>query len=429
MSETKFKVSGDAASGIAALGQTNEALGNLTNGAGIASRALSGDLVGAVQSSVSALRGLWRLVVTNPWVAAAAAIGLVISKLVQLRMDAAQQAAEALKGLEDRVLSLRKALGDLSTMTATERIAALANKGDVAGLNNEVENARAREEISRKLVQASPSQENFARYREAQLLRSLAEQKRDAAVGEFDKGQSQTLSDEQKKKDEEASRVSALRASWDEKRRALTMAGLDDDGRAAFVRDEIATLEGQIANMLTDGALKEERKNLLLDRRIELLQIENQIAQKKSQAEAAKASEVAAAEMEKFRRNLDDEDAIKTDVEKRKADQKKTEDERRARANQRGAGDYLQDLRDAAGAGTLETGPALAHTKRADAFRERLGGSFADHLMKGELTRQSGLKGGAYGRADTRAEQLQQEHNALLKRLVSVTEERLGVAE
>lgn len=405
----KIKIGGDNAEGMRAMNESREALDKLRGGAEGVARVMQGDFLGAATGAMGAIRGLWGLITANPLLAMGAGLAMIIGKFMQFRSEAAEKAAEGLRMIEERTLSLRKALGDLSAMDFMERLGRLSQDKNVEGLRGEVEKASDREALAYGKLQRSGDPQSMAEYRAAQLERKLAQQRLQDTIGA---SMSKETGD-----GESAGKASSTR-SIDGSLRQI-----------ADQREEIGMKGGQLIellkkrldaaeqdavgiNVVTDGEKYDEARMRIAQLRLRLAQEQYAL----DQANLNKIEQINAQEQKAK------EDYVSEVVDSA------TVPEEKKRDPGRGSADWMGDIENAIGAGRAG-GPRMSQTRRALQFRAGLGGTFAEHLQAGELTRQVGLHGGEYGRADTRAEQLQKEHLAVLKQLVQVTKENRLTAE
>lgn len=404
----KIKIGGDSAEGMRAMNESREALDKLRGGVDGVARVMQGDFIGAATGAMGALRGLWGLIVANPLLALGAGLALIIGKFMQLRSEAAEKAAEGLRIVEERTLSLRKALGDLSAMNFMERLGRLGQDKNVEGLRGEVEQARERETSAYDKMQRTGDPQSFAEFRAAQLERKLAQQRLQEAV------------DASMSKDSgggESSKPTGTRSIEASLR------------QIAEQREEVGMKGGQLIDLLKNRLEKAEQDvtgiNVVTEiekydeARLRIAQLRLRIAQEQSNLDLQNLSKLDQLNAQERKAK---EEIVSAVVDSAPV----VEPEKRDPG--RGGADWIGDIENAVGAGRAG-GPRMSQTTRALQFRAGLGGTFAEHLQAGELTRRVGLHGGEYGRADTRAEQLQKEHLALMKQLIQVTKETRLVAE
>lgn len=381
MSKYKIEIEGSNAGGMRAVNETREAMEKLRGGVGGLSNALSGDLVGGATSALGALRGLVGLLLSNPWVALAAGIGLVVGKFAELRAAANEQTAAALKTVEDRVTSLRKAMGDLSVMTLPERLDQSVKKKDILTLSGELgqnsaaqkslEDARARNQQEQIYAGGSPIQLDFLRDEAAQINALLQEKyyerKRiEAAIREVEDAISETEANATTAASEATAKLADASSASDRARLLAARSRQDAamEAAAAMGPDE-TQLERKKASLsgLQDARARIEQYGSVA----ELAEVDADIAEtmnaiarlessikdaKERQAEAAKRR--AESEQAELARASSREADLRqrADEKKLKEAEKLAEDERakELRQNRRGSADYLQDLRDSVGA-------------------------------------------------------------------------------
>jgi len=75
--------------------ETQKASLAMQNATGAFSKAMSGDIVGAAQMGMNALKNLWAVIMANPFIAIAFAIGAATVALVKWSFAAKQSAADA----------------------------------------------------------------------------------------------------------------------------------------------------------------------------------------------------------------------------------------------------------------------------------------------------------------------------------------------
>lgn len=367
MPDYNIKIGGDSAEGMRAISQTREAMQGLTEGTTRLSAAMSGNLIAAASGGLNALKGLWAMVAANPLLALASLLALVVGKFHQMR----EASAAAAKQVAD---DIRKMTNPEEGMSRDARAQYFAKQGE-AELRRRLDAAEAKAASAGSTYQTTLVLGGSAGGQDVNsALKAKMEAEAEVAalrdqVNQIDaerrSGRQSSRDELAKRQADQRKQIEDLQAQGAEKQRSLTMAGMDDAGKASAIRREIAALEEDIRSEMFDAVGKERMKNQLLDKRIELLDVEGRMAEAAKQAQAKKLADdlrvKANADAEAVKRR----DAKARADEKAIADAEKLADDdrrRELRAGQRGAADYLQDLRNAAGA---RGNPALAATRTA----------------------------------------------------------------
>lgn len=361
MSKYKIEIEGSNAGGMRAVNETREAMEKLRGGVGGLSNALSGDLVGGATSALGALRGLWALLLSNPLLAVAAGLGLIVTKLLAAKAASAEMAAQV-------AADIRKLTNPELGMSPDARAGYFEKQGGRALLANKLNEAEAdafsKQGSYEAELQLSGKGGDPARL-QAALKAKLEADNEVAALRDRLSDMDRRASDRtgaaqaetaagQKAYDEQRA---AARQETAEKQRSLTLARLPDVMKPLFIASEIEELEAKLKDAVADSLDNAKARNTLLDRRLELLQIETQLAEasQREDERAAAAAKKAAddkAEAAAAAKKKKAEDQQRADEKKVKDAEKLAEDERakELRQNRRGSADYLQDLRDSVGA-------------------------------------------------------------------------------
>jgi hypothetical protein len=397
----KIKIGGDTSGAVAELGRAQQSVSQLRGSIDQLSGIMQGGFTNGIVGAMGAVRGLWGVVAANPIIATVALLGLATERMMSFARAAKEQAAAAMKELNDEFRRLSGAdLKPMERITQQAEAAAKAGRVDVLekGYSQALkERDEARQDLARWLSQ--PGMQPDAMVVVEAQNRALAADKNVAVWGDrlnavkddsreqFRKDQDRRNEEGQKILDDErrAKQEAAEKRKNDELQRAADDKARFDQAvqvnRAERDRSQASAMgRGERAFDFIRGQLPPEQQQQLTTQRI--AQLQGQL----------KAGGLAPGDEDSIRDKLLAEQMKQVEIEKkiREAKEKTLGNEL-----QRGTADYLQDLRDAIGRGG----------------RGRLGGSGAP--FAGNVDRQ---------------EQLLAELTEIQREQLAVTKDRLGLA-
>lgn len=139
----------------------------LKQGSDAVSKALSGDLVGAAQSAVGAIKAMGAAMMANPWMAVVVAIGAAVTALIAFH-NKQKEIAKELEELQKRNASASKSVKDILEGTNLDKVKAkvadLKADGATAALDAEV--SRLKGEAEAAVQQAASQVEQWSKHAE-----------------------------------------------------------------------------------------------------------------------------------------------------------------------------------------------------------------------------------------------------------------------